>query len=145
MFSWRNQKNQYFCTEKKHLIKSSNHQGDLNYHINHKYSDTIIPYHFYPNFDQIHSTICWCVEKLFGEWQTVWTLIYCHILWCLLWVYTVCSSLSVYIHSLNRVHLWNIRCILQHNPTRKWMSVHQFIWKSEVLTYRTYFIFVEVF
>ena len=44
------------------------------------------------------------VPKIFvAEWQIVQTLIRCHILWHLIWVYTVCWSLPVQILQVNLI------------------------------------------
>ena len=41
--------------------------------------------------------------KMLDEWQTVYTLMRCCILQHLIWVYTVCSGLSVWIHMVYTV------------------------------------------
>ena len=45
----------------------------------------------------------WCVRKLLDEWQTLLTQIRGFILQNLIWVYTVCSGLSVKICRVNAV------------------------------------------
>ena len=40
-------------------------------------------------------------RKLLDEWQTMYTQIRCYVLWHLVWVYLVCSGLSVWILRVN--------------------------------------------
>ena len=55
------------------------------------YLDTLTPDHVYKSmFVPIDVS-----KTLMNEWQTVLTQIRCHILGHLIWVYTVCSCLSV--------------------------------------------------
>ena len=54
-------------------------------------------------FEQVQFITRCCIQKLLDGWQTVYILMRRHVLWCLIWIYTVCSGLSVQIHTVNMV------------------------------------------
>ena len=68
------------------------------YRIYPKYLDTLTPYHTCPKIwkKKKSSLLPVYVSKIvLDEWQTLLTLIRCHILLPLIWVYNVCKGLSV--------------------------------------------------
>ena len=93
MFSSRNKKN----IDTFWLKKAPYQELWLGYCINLKYWDTLTPFHTCLKI--LNKTIALPIyvskKKLLDEWQTVQTLIRCPILWCLIFVYTVCTGLSV--------------------------------------------------
>ena len=92
MFSWRNNKNIYLIPT---LIWSYGRWvvvfSTIKYHyIDPKYLDTLSPIIPVLKLQQDYFTACWCVANSVG-------LIRWHILQHLIWVYIVCSGISLYL------------------------------------------------
>ena len=66
---------------------------NLGYRIYHRYSYPILFTIYVSSTGQFY--YLWMCVKLLREWQTVYTLIRRRFLWHLIWVFSVCSDLSV--------------------------------------------------